>query len=380
MDVGTSRPIRDLPAERVAELLRSHGWSVELAPCTMPLQPGLLARGGSRDYAVEVKCVSEGRPDRVLAMLSQAILQATRHAEELGRVPLAVVFAGEISSSLRRKFEGFQRDYAPDVAVGLVSDAGASYFIGPGLESLNAEVPLRYGKQRSAKPRKASDLFSDLNQWMLKVLLAPELPEKLLHAPRGEYRSVSALAGAANVSMMSASRFVQRLREDGLLEDYSGPFRLVRRHELFRLWKSAALRSSPEMRMSYVIPASGADPLQKAASRLDACIGLFAAADLLNVGHVSGVPPYLYVRRLASSSKPDWPGLVPSGPGEHPNLILKQASAPESMFRGAVRVGDVLVSDVMQIWLDASSHPSRGAEQADHLARKVISSVLEEDG
>ena len=71
------------------------------------------------------------------------------------------------------------------------------------------------------------NLFSDLNQWMLKVLLAPEIPEHLLSAPRGEYRNASELAAAARVSKMSAHRFVQQLQERGYLEASSRRLVLV---------------------------------------------------------------------------------------------------------------------------------------------------------
>ena len=115
------------------------------------------------------------------------------------------------------------------------------------------------------------------------------------------------------------------------------------------------------------------------AADLNACIGVFAAADLLRLGHVSGVPPYLYVRRLAPpSSAADWPGLVPVSPGESAQVILKQPIARESLFRAAVRVDGVLVSDVLQVWLDASAEPSRGAEQADVLRRGVLADVIGE--
>src|SRR5690606_3933009 len=143
---------------------------------------------------------------------------------------------------------------------------------------------------------------------------------------------------------------------------------------------SAALRSSPELRMSFLIPAGGARQLHKVVSNLEACVGLFAAADLLGLGHVSGAVPQVYVHRLVPLQGPDWPGLVPSAPGEAPQLILKQASAPESLFRGAVRVSDVRVADVLQVWLDASAHPSRGAEQADFLRHGVLAGVLGEPG
>ena len=130
--------------------------------------------------------------------------------------------------------------------------------------------------------------------------------------------------------------------------------------------------------MAYLIPAGGARQLHKVALRLEGCVGLFAAADLLQLGHASGVTPYLYVRRLMASNNEGWPGLVPAAPGESPQVILKQPNAPESLFRAAVRVDGVLVSDVLQIWLDASAHPSRGAEQADFLRDNVLSNLMGE--
>ncbi|NID15459.1 RpiR family transcriptional regulator [Luteibacter yeojuensis] len=358
----------------LASLFREHGWAVDAEPAEKDFRPDLVISKGSLHYVVEIKSAGEGRPDRVLPLLSQAILEARRYAELGVMSPLAVVQVNHASSSLLRKVEQFQRDYARDVAVGLVSEVGASQFIGsPDLESMNVEAPHHPGKDKSV--RKASDLFSDLNQWMLKVLLAPELPEGLLNAPRGEYRSASDLADAAQVSAMSASRFVRRLKEDGFLEDAGRSFQLVRRRELFHRWQSAAVRSSSELRMSYLIPGGGARQLHKVVKRLDGCIGLFSAADLLHIGHVSGVVPYVYVRQI-SAAFGDWSDLVPARDGEPAQIILKQSNAPQSLFRGAVRVDDVLVSDVLQIWLDVSANPSRGAEQADLLKHKVLSNVL----
>lgn len=364
-------------SDQLVALLEEAGWSVAVEPVVSPqCRPDLVISQGADRYAVELKSGAEGRPDRALALLSQAILQASRYAAEMGMRPLAVVQVGHVSPALRQKVVEFQRHYAPDVAVGLVSKAGGSLFVGPGLEGLDREEPRGRGIGKPVQPRKALNLFSDLNQWMLKVLLAPELPERLLHAPRGEYFSGADLALAADVSPMSASRFLRRLQEDGFLDGGGGPLRLVRREELFRRWQSSAMRSSPELRMSYLIPGAGARQLHKLAARLEACVGLFAAADLLELGHVSGVVPLVYVRRLSPPPGSEWPGIAPSAPGEAPQVILTQANAPESLFRGAVRVGEVRVADVLQVWLDVSAHPSRGAEQAEMLGRGVLADVL----
>ena len=363
-------------AERLAQLLENQGWAVELESHRGSASPDLIARKGKIRYAAELKYAREGRPDRVLPLLSQAILQSSRYARDGAMRPLAVIFVDQISSSLHRKVERFHKEYAPDVAVGLVAEKGANYFAGPGLDALGA-APVQYRiANQPVMPRHATELFSDLNQWMLKVLLAPELPERMLRAPRHMYGTATELADAAQVSAMSASRFLRRLREEGFLDETTGSLRLVRRRELFRRWQSAAMRSSPELRMSFVVPGAGVKQLQKTASRLDACIGLFTAADLLQLGHVSGATPYVYVRRLSPSTP--WPCLLPIQPGETPQLILKQANTPNSIFRGAVQTGGLLVSDVLQIWLDTSVHASRGAEQADFLERKVLSRMLGE--
>ena len=58
----------------------------------------------------------------------------------------------------------------------------------------------------------------------------------------------------------------------------------------------------------------------------EACLGLFAAADKLGVGHVSGGPPYVHVPKLPHSSigAGEWDMLV-AFPQEAPYLILRQS-------------------------------------------------------
>lgn len=361
--------------DALAALFAEAGWSADPEPTGRPGAPDLLVGRGPLLYAVEAK-VAEGRADRVLPLLSQAVLQARQHAARHGAQPLAVVLVGHLSPSLQRKVIDFRNDYLADAPIGVFSEHDGSLFIGPGLDGLGQAAPRARARGASARPRKDSDLFSDLNQWLLKVLLAPELPEALLNAPRRTYATGAELAQAAGVSPMSVSRFLRRLQEEAFLDQASGELVLVRREELFRRWQSAAMRSSPELRLSFLMPPGSPRQLHALANQLDACVGLFSAAELLGVGHVSGAIPHLYVRRLSPPGGAAWPGLVPSAPGERPHVILKQSRAPESLFRAAVRVGDVRVSDVVQVWLDVSAHPSRGAEQAEVLRRGVLSGVM----
>lgn len=196
----------------------------------------------------------------------------------------------------------FLAEVAPDTAAGVIDREGFRYFVGPGLEKLNAPPPSRVRRQRHAPPESAY-LFSDLNQWMLKVLLAPLLPEEFLNAPRGRYRNASELAAASEVSVMSAFRFVRQLRQDGFLDEDSEFLRPVRKEELMRRWQAAHLRVAPELPLRWIVPVKSERQLpatlhayhihpsvkQQPAPR--ACLGLFAGAELLGCGFVHGVPP-----------------------------------------------------------------------------------------
>src|SRR5260370_41392081 len=96
-------------------------------------------------------------------------------------------------------------------------------------------------------------LFSDLNQWMLKVVLAPDIPELYLSAPRGRYHGASQLAEAAAVSVMSAFRFIEQFSKAGFLEDEHEGLRVVRIEELMNRWLAANQRSVTEMVVRWVL-------------------------------------------------------------------------------------------------------------------------------
>jgi len=211
----------------------------------------------------------------------------------------------------------------------------------------------------------------------LKVLLAPEIPERFLSAPREKVRNVSELAAAAQVSAMSASRLIQLLKEEHFLNESAAELRLVRRGELFRRWRAATHRFRREVQMRFLIPGSPKERIKDLLSKHRGCLALFAAAEAYKLGHVHGVLPHVYFERLPGMAEP-WQELVSLSPGESAHLIMKMPSAPQSVFRGAVLVDGVNVSDILQVWLDVSEHPSRGDEQAILIQKKVLGHILDE--
>jgi hypothetical protein len=356
---------------RVVDLLGQAGWDVQHEPVGADgRRSDLLVRKGGWSYIVEMKVGSEGRADRLIPLWSQAFLQAHRLAAGGRHAPLAIVAAPYIRSDVADQIVEFAERNAPDGAIGVLDFHGLRLFRGPGLDGLNGE-----GIQPSLLPRgvrDGADLFSDLNQWMLKVLLAPDLPADLLSAPRGEYRNASQLAQAAQVSVMSAFRFVQQLQKEGHLHESSRHVQLVRRPELFRRWQASVLKPAREVPMRLLLRGDLQKELRRMLANGRACLALFAAADALGLGFVQGVPPHVYVPLIAAANLAAWKRLVPAEPGEAPDLILRQPGAREAVFRALVRPNDLPSSDVIQVWLDVASHPARGREQADVIFNRVI--------
>lgn len=365
----------------VADLFRSHGWrsdaSIDRGGGGADL---VLERDGQR-FAVEVKALAEGRADRVLPLLSMAILQAKAHAREVGGAkPLAVLWVGHASPSLGNHLRSFAKSYAEGVPVGVVSENGFRHFVGHPFDELNAEPKSEHWRA-SRSSHQVVNLFSDLNQWMLKILLANEIPDALLSAPRINVRSGAELADAAGASTMSVSRFLQQLRNEGFLDENSRGPRLVRRADLFERWRAAALRPVPELAVRFVLRAPVRQQLQDLIAKQspDACLGLFAAAEELKFGHVSGVPPHLLVHKLPHADDKKWRSVRPVASGDAPDFILRQVAFPQSVFRGAVHRDGWAASDVIQTWLDVGSHPARGAEQAELIYAKFLRPIVETD-
>ncbi len=378
----------------VANLFLEDGWKVLEEPREKNVAPDFLMSRHGKKLVVELKRASEGRKDRVIPLLSQAALEAVHYSRVIPGhpVPVAIVGANRIPDSVAEEAKQFIRERAPEVAIGLLDLEGLRLFAGQGLESLSSA---RHPQSHLRPPKvRAPQLFSDLNQWMLKVLLAPRIPDAYLSAPRGRYQGASQLAEAAGVSVMSAFRFVEEFSKEGFLESGPGVLQLVRLRELMNRWAAASERRVLEIPMRWVLhrgqkalgnalrsyqsdqsmlSPNAADQFSSPRPRL--CLGLFEAAEALDIGFVRGVKPYLYLERYAEVLKDL--GLSGDAGEKEADLYLRIPGNRESVFRGVVRKDGVPVSDILQVWLDVGQHPSRGKEQADLIWRRILSSAFE---
>jgi hypothetical protein len=397
-----SQPGKDVGVESVvADVFRQEGWRVLEQPRVDESSPDLIAEHAGKKYIVEIKRSSEGRRDRVIPLLAQAILEVRSLAHHVPGRPtgVALVVANYIPESIAEQVQHFGREHAPDIAVGVLDLHGFRSFAGHGLERFNAERPRGQELPLPGRGPVSPQLFSDLNQWMLKVLLAPSIPASYLSAPRLRYQGASQLAQAADVSVMSAFRFIEQFSKEGFLEQERVGLRLVRKEELMDRWLGANRRSLPEFAVRWILP-RGKDALREAvrsyhgaggklpsrsgkankgsplAGRPRACLGLFSAAEALGVGFVHGVQPYLYMERPELGVL-ETLGLSAKGAEQHSDVYIRIPRNRESVFRGVVLNDGVPACDIIQVWLDVAQHPSRGKEQAELIWRRILVPALQ---
>lgn len=391
----------------VEKQLKESGWQFEVEP-QIPGEPDFLLEKGPLRYVVELKAVSDGKRARILPSLSLAILQSRNQSFQLRQhspsspnpKPLAVIMAPRIEEPVVDQVREFALSHAPDVALGIIDFEGLRRFWGPGLDGLNSDHPPEMSEKPYSGEESAGHLFSDLNQWLLKVLIGQRLPPNLIHVPRDDFRNASQLASAAGVSVMSAFRFLRQLDIEGFLNASPKRVQIANLERLFERWQAAILKPQKEIAYRRVIR-GGSDerllqsirahqePFEDAGDRelsvpgqygppARLCVGGFLAASLLGFGHVSGVPPLIYSERIGSELLRKL-GLARIQDHRPAEVFMRIPAFKESIFRAAVMRDGVLVSDILQVWLECSINPARGTEQAMIIRREVLQPLFQEN-
>ncbi|WP_321817076.1 MULTISPECIES: RpiR family transcriptional regulator [unclassified Paraburkholderia] len=356
----------------VHSLFRGKGWEVE-----KDVGEGedlVLTSPHGQTYFVQLKAISEGRADRVIPLFSQALLESRVHANEWEKArPAVILWVGSASKVLIDKLRDFHCAYGDDEPIAILSDEPL-YVDFPGLKPVERPVGVR--RTRHSGP--PALVFSDLAQWMLKLLLAPEIKkEELIAAPAKTYQTATELAREADVSVMTATRLINALKEEGFVE-FVPHLRIVQRRKLAQRWKASYVKPTVGVPMKFIAPGVPAEQqLRKTLKReMGATLGQFAAAHALGVGHVHGTGATVWIPNLGGAE--GWRGLRRGLEGERPDLMLKQHPYPQSLLRGRVLREGVWVSDVIQTWLDVSADATRGAEQAAELEHGVLANIVGE--
>ncbi len=386
--------LRDELLERLAGALTEYGL-VEHKPGD-PVD--LVIRKGKKiSHAIVFNASRDGRRSALEGMLADAFLRAHAYCQVSKAAPVAVVGAPRMTPQMISALRQYADRYAPGAGFGVVDSDGTVEVHGAGIEVLR-----RPSVSPVARPGRPTDLFSDLNQWLLKVLLGDRLEARWLDTRIGlgrapALRTAAQLASVAGVSVPTAARLVAEARAQGFVEDISGSLHLVQIERLFERWKAVAMAQPPRaVKARWLIPNKSPEGQLAAAlgayedgpgsparqsgegfyrwSGKPACLGLFAAARALGFRWVLGAPQHLYVGGVDAAVL-DALGVTQAEEWQSHDLVLLVPRNPEAVFRAAVHL-EVMTCDLIQCWLDASAHPARGAELADHIWERGLAPHL----
>lgn len=345
----------------------------------------LLFQRGSAWYAATIRYVRESRRTNLEGQLAIAILQGQTYAkkEPNASLPLAIVAAPLVTSAMLAELERFVKQFGyinnPLLAWGVVDERGLVKISGPGLEIHHLG---RRSSPAHSKHSISSNLFSDLNQWMLKVLLSHKLPAPLQLKDRDDHvlpsiQSAVELARIAKVSVPHAARFLNQLRQEEFL-DQGKDWQWQDLETLCARWQAAYQIKRPlEIRTRWLFPKSDLKAyLEERLSKSwqqdqTVCLGLFAASAQWNFPFVQGVSPHILVKRYSPDLLRSLQ-LTIAEPGEAVDIFLREPIYPESVFRGVQLRDGIPVTDILQCWLDLLGHPARGEEMVEMLSQQVI--------
>ena len=349
-----------------------------------------LEEFGGCDLAISVKGKPYGvvikqtqlRSDVALGHLSQAVLEAQRHLSGHIAKPFALLVVPELKPKQLEHIDAYAKKYIPEASIAVLAENGQCW--------LRLEDELSYfavNKQAMKNSSFAStrrvNLFSDTNQWLLKVLMGEYLPDSALSVPRNPYLpfpTAASLAKGAGVSTMTTGRFVNELNREGFLDTSKPYLSLMRLEELLERWRAASVSvSKRELPMRFLFDGDKEKMISKLMDRIkvETCLGLFDAARHHELGFVGGAVTYLYVPKLTEIDmlNPAWSALDFST-NEKADIVIRQAPWPTSIFKASINSFGTRYTDVIQTWLDVSSHPTRGAEQADFIWKQYLQPKL----
>jgi hypothetical protein len=334
------------------------------------------ARKGTRsgaDLVVRIEAGGQRRARAVIVLCANArtaqVLHAAERAQRVVRASNAIpaVALPAVSERLRRLLKQQRVGYLG--LDGHVFLSGAGIYIDRAADHLQRTVP------RSA----SASLFADKSSVLVRRLLQDG-------ALRGGVRTLAAESG---ISSGLASRLLTRLKDEGYVATADGGVRIADAAGLLEEWRDdyrRRARRQHERRMYLHAPdvAAVLRHLAAAAARTDlppwglsfhagasfvAVHSFFSEVHVLLGGDVWEQSAEVFGRAV---------GLAPAT--EEANVILIQPRYERSWSQGMRRIGGLPVASDIQLFLDLSVYPRRGAEQAERVRERILDALAERKG
>lgn len=230
--------------------------------------------------------------------------------------------------------------------------------------------------------------FSDLEQWLIKVLLLSplDIAHQFWGGPKGYAENAFQLSKLAGVSQMSANLWAQAMESSGylkrigrknmiplrieaLIEEWIGRYRfrdnrIYPFRSMFRVSNYDAfigelfeeIRLNSEELGEFGITAHLACKLHEVKHSSAKSIHIYCRGDIHNVARILK--------------------LVPSEEERKADLFLVEPKYPKSVFGGVLKKKELPVCDILQCYLDLYYLPDRGKEQAAIVYENIISRII----
>ena len=329
------------------------------------------------DVTLPIRLASTNQRDveSIKAQFAKALVEASAEKAESLNGDAILVHATRIGRRALTQLERFIRGNTEVTNWIALDDRGTVRVMLPGcgidvVKHGEDEANVSSNRQRNTRA------FTDLNRWLLKVMLLVDAPGGMWpddSSLRTHAENPLALKDIGKVSQPKAYQFARTFRDLGLLEWDRQAFRILDRARLFERWREDERQLSGERLpvRSLFQPGQQLRSLTEQFNHtLEYAVGGFAACELHDVLHTTPRTPvihvfgefhdYLHKADLESCSERD------------ADAILLSMPYTESIKRGRVRIRETTVVDILQAALDTSRVPARGIEQSDYIVREVL--------
>jgi hypothetical protein len=254
--------------------------------------------------------------------------------------------------------------------------------------TLSSSSILSYSSISSLSSSKFKLSFSDLDQWLIKVLLLSplDIAYQFWGGPKGYAENAFQLSKLAGVSQMPANLWAQAmescgylkrigrknmipLRIEALIEEWIGRYRfrdnrIYPFRSMFRVSNYDAfigelfeeIRLNSEELGEFGITAHLACKLHEVKHSSAKSIHIYCRGDIHNVARILK--------------------LVPSEEERKADLFLVEPKYPKSVFGGVLKKKELPVCDILQCYLDLYYLPDRGREQAAIVYENIVSRII----
>lgn len=352
-----------------------------------------VARYGDGVIAIAAKHLPTMRHEDLIGRLAHSVLVLRHHAPSSRH--LVIVTSPHLSQRAIASTTVFMNEHAPDIQWVLLGDNGDVAVHAPAFGVEHTRLRQRGEKAATTAKRTTAQPFSDLNAWMLKVLLLSEVDERFWAGPRTPVRSASELAEVAHVSEPHAYRFVKTFEEMDFLRRSDDRLVIVRRAALVEAWlETARLTPRKTLPARWVVgrPADAREVFETQSGgifgksdggifgksegdvfgkeEVRVALAGFEACRALGVLHTESMNHEVHIGGNVRVALKRFDLEACAARDAHFTLLPATGA---SVFRGSVHWAPGLrCADIFQAALDVVVHPARGREQADYIIHDVL--------